>query len=154
MTLSLDALLLAFFIPSTRCQLTGIPRNKQLLRLLLTVPNLLLPTCVLTKLLTSILLCTIWVCTSMRNITSLATTKWSLISSTLLHAKLHKWHNALSFHCIHEAVATKFITMYHLDGIFSPANILSKHWCFPQVWHNLKRLLFYQGDTVDLYHAD
>jgi len=30
-------------------------------------------------------------------------------------------------------------------------DILSKHWSYPQVWHNLKPLLFFQGDTAQLY---
>jgi hypothetical protein len=72
-------------------------------------------------------------------------------SSTVPHAKLHKRHNALSFHRVREAVAAKFIVMYHLEGIFNPADILSKHWSYPQVWHNLKPLLFFQGDTAQLY---
>ena len=72
-------------------------------------------------------------------------------SSTIPHAKLHKRHNALSFHRVREAIASKFIEMHHLDGIFNPADILSKHWAYPQVWHNLKPLLFFQGDTAQLY---
>jgi hypothetical protein len=39
-------------------------------------------------------------------------------SSTIPHAKLHKRHNALSFHRVHEAVAAKFIGLYHLPGKF------------------------------------
>jgi hypothetical protein len=72
-------------------------------------------------------------------------------SSTIPHAKLHKRHNALSFHRVREAIAAKFVAMYHLEGIFNPADILSKHWAYPQVWHNLKPLLFFQGDTAQLY---
>jgi hypothetical protein len=75
-------------------------------------------------------------------------------SSTIPHAKLHKRHNALSFHRVREAIASKFIEMHHLDGIFNPADILSKHWAYPQVWHNLKPLLFFQGDTAQLYDED
>jgi hypothetical protein len=73
-------------------------------------------------------------------------------SSTIPHAKLHKHHNALSFHCVRGAIAAKFNEMYHINGIFNPADILSKHWAYPQVWHNLKPLLFYQGDTAQLYN--
>jgi hypothetical protein len=51
-------------------------------------------------------------------------------SSTIPHAKLHKHHNALSFHHVQEAIAAKFIAMHHLDGIFNPADILSKHWAY------------------------
>jgi hypothetical protein len=32
----------------------------------------------------------------------------------------------------------------------NPADIVSKHWSYPQVWHLLKPLLFYSGDTKDL----
>jgi hypothetical protein len=72
-------------------------------------------------------------------------------SSTIPHAKLHKRHIALSFHHVCEAIAAKFIEMHHLDGIFNPADILSKHWAYLQVWHNLKPLLFIQGDMAQLY---
>jgi hypothetical protein len=41
--------------------------------------------------------------------------------------------------------------MHHFDVIFNPANILSKHWAHPQVWHNLKPLLFSQGNMAQLY---
>ena len=75
-------------------------------------------------------------------------------SSTVPHAKLHKRHNALSFHRVREAVAAGYIQMHHIDGIFNPADILSKHWSYSQVWHNLKPLLFYKGDTANLYDDD
>jgi hypothetical protein len=32
------------------------------------------------------------------------------------HAKLHKRHNALSFHRVREAVASKYVTIFHLPG--------------------------------------
>jgi hypothetical protein len=72
-------------------------------------------------------------------------------SSTILHVKLHKHHNVLSFHHVLEAITAKFIAMHHLDGIFNPADIFSKHWAYPQVWHNLKPLLFFQGNMAQLY---
>jgi hypothetical protein len=40
------------------------------------------------------------------------------------HAKLHKRHNALSFHRVQEAVASKYFTIFHLPGKYNPANIL------------------------------
>jgi len=49
-------------------------------------------------------------------------------SSMIPHAKLHKCHNALSFHCIREAIAGAIIGFYHIDGDENPADILSKHW--------------------------
>jgi hypothetical protein len=73
-------------------------------------------------------------------------------SLTIPHAKLHKHHNALSFHHVREAIAAKFIAMHHHDGIFNPADILSKHWAYPQVWHNLEPLLFFQGNMAQHYN--
>jgi hypothetical protein len=48
-------------------------------------------------------------------------------SSSVPHAKLHKHHNALSFHHVLEAVTAKIIAIYHLSGDYNPADILSKH---------------------------
>jgi hypothetical protein len=70
--------------------------------------------------------------------------------STAPHAKLHKRHNALSFHRVHEAVASGMLLMYHVPGEINPADILSKHWGYQQIWKILQPLLFYQGDTADL----
>jgi hypothetical protein len=50
------------------------------------------------------------------------------------HAKLHKRHNALSFHCVQEAVTSKYVTIFHLPGKYNPADILSKHWAYALVW--------------------
>jgi hypothetical protein len=35
-------------------------------------------------------------------------------ASSTSHAKLHKRHNALSFHCVQEAVASKYVMIFHL----------------------------------------
>jgi hypothetical protein len=72
-------------------------------------------------------------------------------SLTIPHAKLHKHHNALSFHRVREAVATKFIGLYHLPGEFNPADIMTKHWAYQTIWRLLQPILFYQGDTAELY---
>jgi hypothetical protein len=75
-------------------------------------------------------------------------------SSTTPYAKLHKRHTALSFHRVREAIASKMIAFYHIDGDLNPADILSKHWGYPQVWHMLRILLFTRGDTADLLDFD
>jgi hypothetical protein len=72
-------------------------------------------------------------------------------SASVPHSKLHKRHNALSFHRVREAIAAKYISMYHLSGEFNPADILTKHWGYPQIWRLLQPLLFYQGDTAELF---
>lgn len=61
-----------------------------------------------------------------------------------------KRHNALSFHRVHEAAASKMVRIYHIPGEFNPADILSMHWGYQQIWSILQPLLFYQGDTGDL----
>ena len=71
-------------------------------------------------------------------------------SSTLPHAKLHKRHNALSFHRVREAIASKVVQFYHIPGIINPADILSKHWGYAQIWDVLKPILFWEGDTSEL----
>jgi hypothetical protein len=59
-------------------------------------------------------------------------------SSIRPHAKLHKRHMALSFHRVLEAsIAAKIIGFYHVDGVLNPADILSKHWGYQQVWNLL-----------------
>jgi hypothetical protein len=75
----------------------------------------------------------------------------SVINASLTpHAKLHKRHNALSFHHVQEAVASKYVTIFHLPGKYNPANILSKHWAYALVWQTMNALLFAWGDTWDL----
>jgi hypothetical protein len=66
------------------------------------------------------------------------------------HAKLHKRHNALSSHHVREAVASKYVTIFHLPGEYNPADILSKHWAYALVWRTMNALLFARGDTWDL----
>ena len=71
-------------------------------------------------------------------------------SSNRLHAKLHKRHNALSFHRVREAIASGFVTFTHLPGSENPADILSKHWGYSDIWSTLKPLLFWAGDTANI----
>jgi len=71
-------------------------------------------------------------------------------SSTIPHAKLHKRHTILSFHRVREAIASGMIAFYYLPGQINPADILSKHWGYTQIWSMLQPLLFWQGDTANL----
>ena len=71
-------------------------------------------------------------------------------SSITLHAKLHKHHTALSFHCVCKAIAAKIIAFYHIAGEANPVDILSKHWAYSPIWPLLKALMFWQGDTLDI----
>ena len=71
-------------------------------------------------------------------------------SSMTPHAKIHKRHVALSFHRVREAIAAKIVGYYFIPGEINPADILSKHWGYAQVWTMLQPLLFWTGDTADL----
>ena len=71
-------------------------------------------------------------------------------SSTQVHAKLHKRHNILSFHRVREAVASGMLVFYFIPGTINPADILSKHWGYAQVWEQLRTVLFWKGDTGDI----
>jgi hypothetical protein len=63
-------------------------------------------------------------------------------ASSTSHAKLHKRHNALSFHHVQEAVASKYVTIFHLGGEYNPADSLSKHLSYALVWGTMNALLF------------
>jgi hypothetical protein len=68
-------------------------------------------------------------------------------SSTIPHSKLHKRHQALSFHRVREAIAARIIRFHHIPGEINPADMLSKHWGYLQTWPQLRPLLFWRGDT-------
>jgi hypothetical protein len=68
-------------------------------------------------------------------------------NSTVPHSQLKKRHVALSYHRVREAIAAGIIIFHHIKGENNPADILSKHWGFAQVWNVLKPLLFWHGET-------
>ena len=71
-------------------------------------------------------------------------------SATLPHAKLHKRHTMLSFHRVREAIASKMVIFTFVEGAANPADILSKHWGYQQIWPLLQPLMFWKGDTRKL----
>ena len=71
-------------------------------------------------------------------------------SSMQVHAKLHKRHTMLSFHRVRECIASGMVGFYFLNGDSNPADILSKHWGYSNIWNRLKPLLFWMGDTMDI----
>ena len=70
-------------------------------------------------------------------------------SSTQINAKLHKRHTMLSFHRVREAIASKMVNFVFINGEINPADILSKHWGYAQIWPQLKPLLFWYGETAN-----
>jgi hypothetical protein len=87
-------------------------------------------------------------------------------NSVIPHSTLSKRHNALSYHRVCEATivdnrhyseGAKLIAIfaispnfYWIDGKINPADIISKHWAYPHVWHMLQPILLYSGDTKTL----
>jgi hypothetical protein len=71
-------------------------------------------------------------------------------SSMQVHAKLHKRHSMLSFHRVRETIAAGIVSFHFIPGHLNPADILSKHWGYSQVWNRLKALLFWHGDTANI----
>ena len=63
------------------------------------------------------------------------------------HSKLHKRHNALSYHRTREAEAAGITRHYWIDGKTNPADILSKHWSYSSVWGSLRPLLFWEFEA-------
>jgi hypothetical protein len=75
-------------------------------------------------------------------------------SSMQVHAKLHKRHTILSFHRVREAIASGMVVFSFIHGDINPADILSKHWGYSQIWSQLKPLLFWYGETNDVNNID
>ncbi len=71
-------------------------------------------------------------------------------SSTTIHAKLHKRHTILSFHRVCECIASGMVLFSFIPGSTNPADILSKHWGYSDVWPRLKALSFWKGDTASI----
>jgi hypothetical protein len=65
------------------------------------------------------------------------------------HSPLKKRHHALSYHYTREAVASKAVDFQFIPGHLNPADILSKHWGYQQVWASaIHPMLFWTGDTT------
>lgn len=75
-------------------------------------------------------------------------------SSSIPQSKLHKRHTALSYHRVREAIAAGIVSFTHLPGSMNPADILSKHWAYTNIWSMLQALLFFPGDTSSLIEED
>lgn len=71
-------------------------------------------------------------------------------NTTQPDAKQHKRHMMLSLHRIREAMASGFVKFYHIGTKMNPADILSKHWSYSDVWAMLRPLLYWAGDTMDM----
>ena len=72
-------------------------------------------------------------------------------SGYLPHSPLQKRHHAFLYHSTQEALASSAFDFQFLPSHLNPANILSKHWGYQQVWPSaLSPILFRKGDTANL----
>jgi hypothetical protein len=71
-------------------------------------------------------------------------------SGSLPDSPLRKRHHALSYHCTRESIASGAVKFHHLTGDSNPADILSKHWGYQQVWPTLQAMLFWRGNPSEL----
>ena len=75
-------------------------------------------------------------------------------SSSVPDSPLRKRHQALAYHYTREAIASGAVDFRHLPGPLNPADILSKHWGYAQVWPMLKTVMFWSGNTSELLVED
>jgi hypothetical protein len=75
-----------------------------------------------------------------------------IISSTLPQSSLKKRHNALSYHRVRECIAAKIFAMFKIPSKFNTADVVSKHCGYQTAYPILKPLLFWRGDTTDMFN--
>ena len=75
-------------------------------------------------------------------------------SGSIPHSQLKKQHNTLLYHFVWEAFAADLDQFSHIPGNCNPADILSKHWGYSNVWPMLKPLFFYEGDFYQILEED
>ena len=71
-------------------------------------------------------------------------------SASIPTSTLSKKSTLASYHRVRAAIAAGYIQFNWKDGKSNPADILSKHWEFANIWPLLKPLLFWKGDTNEL----
>ena len=72
-------------------------------------------------------------------------------NATIPHSPLKKRHHALSYHFVREAIAARILQFHHMPGELNPADILTKHWGYSQIYPKLLRpIMFYAGNTAGL----
>jgi len=71
-------------------------------------------------------------------------------SASVPDSPLRKRHQALAYHYTREAIAAKAVDFRHLPGHLNPADILSKHWGYQQVWPMLRTVMFWKGNPSEI----
>jgi len=66
-------------------------------------------------------------------------------SGTVPQSSLKKRHSLLCYHRVREAVASAMMLFSHMPGEHNPADVVSKHWGYSQIWPTLRLILFWDG---------
>jgi hypothetical protein len=53
-----------------------------------------------------------------------------------------------------EAITSGMVAFYHMPGEINPSDVLSKHWGHMELWPRVKTLLFWRGNTADLFDKE
>ena len=75
-------------------------------------------------------------------------------SSTKMESPLSKRHHILSYHRVREAIAAKILWFMHIEGKTNPADVLSKHSSFADMWTHIRPMLFCCGDTRECTNVE
>ena len=71
-------------------------------------------------------------------------------SASIPTSPLSKKSTLATYSRVREAIAAGYLQFNWKGGKSNPADILSKHWEFANIWPLLKPLLFWKGDTDQL----
>ena len=75
----------------------------------------------------------------------------SCVNTSLVpHGELQKRHLILSYHHIREAIISNTFLFHNIPEEINPANIVSKHWGYSQIWPLLKYILFWEEYSAEL----
>ena len=84
----------------------------------------------------------------------LVTTKALSPHPTIPHSNLNKRHNALSYHCVREAIAANILYLIHIDGKLNPSDVLTKFLSWAKFWPLIQPFLFWKGETLKEIHPN
>jgi hypothetical protein len=73
----------------------------------------------------------------------------SVITSSHIHQPtLNKRHNALSYHCVRECIASKILYLIHCSEKLNRTDMLTKTLGWVNFWPLVQPLLFWKGETI------
>jgi hypothetical protein len=63
-------------------------------------------------------------------------------SSCIPHSTMTKRHNALAYHRVREAIASKILCFIHIEGRHNPSDVMTKFLPYHELWPLIEPLLF------------